>query len=224
MKKRRLRVPKEGFTIIAVIFTFLVTINVVIFTQSNFTLLNFCSLAASVLALLFFLYFFRNPTRIADIDDENLVISPADGHVVVVEPTEEWEYFEGKRMIQVSIFMNVFSVHANWYPISGTVKLSKHHKGRHVAAFLPKSSHENERSTVVIEHKSGAQMLMRQVAGALARRVVTYAATGHKCSINEHMGFIKFGSRVDMFFPEGTEIFVVPGERTIGNETIIARL
>ena len=173
--------------------------------------------------LFFFAYFFRNPPRKVYIDDPSLVVAPADGTVVVVEETDELEYF-GDRRIQVSIFMNVFSVHANWYPIKGSVIKSVHHNGRHMAAFLPKSSTENERSTVVIESEGKTQILVRQIAGALARRIVTYAHAGKPCHLNEHLGFIKFGSRVDMYFPLDTEIFVEVGDKTTGNETIIARL
>jgi len=139
------------------------------------------------------------------------------------KPIDENEYFGDKR-IQVSIFMSVFNVHANWVPVKGTVIKSIHHNGRHMAAFLPKSSTENERSTVVIETEYKTQILLRQIAGALARRIVTYAHAGKECHINEHIGFIKFGSRVDIFFPLDTQIFVQVGESTIGNETIIARL
>jgi phosphatidylserine decarboxylase len=120
--------------------------------------------------------------------------------------------------------MSVFNVHANWYPVAGHVLVSKHHKGRHMAAYLPKSSHENERSTIVIETPAKSQILLRQIAGALARRIVTYARPGKACHLNEHLGFIKFGSRVDMFLPLDTEIYVNVGEETTGNETIIARL
>jgi len=173
--------------------------------------------------MVFFSFFFRNPTRIVEIDDPGLIIAPADGNVVVIEPVEEYEYFGDKR-IQVSIFMSVFNVHANWYPIAGKVIKTVHHNGRHMAAYLPKSSHENERSTVVIETPSKTQILVRQIAGALARRIVTYAHVDKECHLNEHLGFIKFGSRVDMFLPMDTEIFVTVGEKTTGNETIIARL
>ena len=173
--------------------------------------------------LFFFAYFFRDPRRNVVIDDPSLVVAPADGTIVVVEPTEENEYF-GDERIQVSIFMSVFNVHANWVPVKGKVIKSIHHDGRHMAAFLPKSSTENERSTVVIETEFGTQILLRQIAGALARRIVTYAHAGKECHINEHLGFIKFGSRVDIYFPKGTEIFVKVGESAVGNETIIARL
>jgi phosphatidylserine decarboxylase len=175
------------------------------------------------LAFSFFLYFFRSPSRVVSIEDSSLVIAPADGTVVVIEPTEENEYF-GEKRIQLSIFMSVFSVHANWYPVNGIVKFVKHHSGRHMAAYLPKSSTENERSTIVIESEGKTEILMRQIAGALARRIVTYAHQGKKCFVNEHVGFIKFGSRVDIFLPLDAEIYVNIGEKTVGNETIIARL
>ena len=181
------------------------------------------NIVISAFLLFFFFYFFRNPPRKVLIDDHSLVVAPADGTIVVVEPVDELEYFGEKRM-QVSIFMSVFNVHANWYPVKGTILKSVHHKGRHIAAFLPKSSTENERSTVVIESIGNTQILVRQIAGALARRIVTYAHAGKKCHLNEHLGFIKFGSRVDLYFPMDTEIFVQVGDSTTGNETIIARL
>lgn len=181
------------------------------------------NIVISALLLFFFAYFFRNPRRRVIIDDPSLVVAPADGTIVVVEPTEEYEYFGDKR-IQVSIFMSIFNVHANWVPVKGKVLKSVHHNGRHIAAFLPKSSTENERSTVVIETTFNTQILVRQIAGALARRIVTYAHAGKECHINEHLGFIKFGSRVDIYFPLDAEIFVQVGDITVGNETIIARL
>ena len=173
--------------------------------------------------MVFLTYFFRNPTRVVEIDDPSLIVAPADGTVVVVEVVDEHEYF-GEKRLQISIFMSVFDVHANWYPVAGKVLMTKHHKGRHVAAYLPKSSHENERSTVVIETEGKTQILLRQVAGALARRIVTYAHAGRPCHLNEHLGFIKFGSRVDIYLPIDSEVYVQVGEETTGNETILARL
>ena len=202
----------------------LVVLNIVIYIQSPGQWAFFLNLACSILAFSFFLYFFRNPSREIIMEDSNLIMAPAEGRIVVIEPTEEYECFGGERRIQVSIFMSVFSVHANWTPIEGTVTYVQHHSGRHMAAYLPKSSQENERSSVVIETESKHQVLVRQIAGALARRIVTYAKVGHECHLNEHLGFIKFGSRVDLFLPEGSEIFVTLGEQTRGNETIIARL
>ena len=217
-----IKIHKEGRLILGSLALILLLLNLYIYTKFPIGALIF-NIVISALLLFFFAYFFRNPPRKVYLDDASLVIAPADGTIVVVEPTEELEYF-GDRRIQVSIFMSVFNVHANWYPVKGTIVKSVHHSGRHMAAFLPKSSSENERSTVVIESEGGTQILVRQIAGALARRIVTYAHPGKNCHLNEHLGFIKFGSRVDLYFPLDTEIFVTVGESTTGNETIIARL
>ena len=225
-RNRKLRIHKEGRTILILLFVLLVGINIIFyFTGSKLFGIGFIvNLIISVIAFCFFLYFFRNPLRLLQMNDDGLVIAPADGRVVVVEPTEEHEYFGGKKMMQVSIFMSPFNVHANWYPINGTVTYMQHHSGRHVAAYLPKSSHENERATTVIETRTGQKILVRQIAGAVARRIVTYAAPNHKAEINNHLGFIKFGSRVDVFLPLESEVFVKCNEHTTGNETIIARM
>ena len=219
---RYIRIHKEGRLILGSLLLILLLMNLFIYIKFQLGVLAI-NIVVSALLLFFFAYFFRNPVRRVVIDDPSLVVAPADGTIVVVEPVEENEYFGDKR-IQVSIFMSVFNVHANWVPVRGTVIKSIHHDGKHMAAFLPKSSTENERSTVVIETEFKTQILLRQIAGALARRIVTYAHQGKECHINEHLGFIKFGSRVDIFFPLDTEIFVQVGESTIGNETIIARL
>ena len=181
------------------------------------------TLLLSAALLVFVTYFFRNPTRIIEVEDPNFLIAPADGRIVVVEPTMENEFFHEKRL-QVSIFMSPFNVHANWYPIEGTVLVSEHQKGSHKGAWLPKSSTENERSLVVIETPNKVQIAVRQIAGAMARRIVTYAKAGKQSHRNEHLGFIKFGSRVDMYLPLDTDIFVVVGEHVKGNETIIGRI
>lgn len=219
---RYIRIHKEGRIIIGSLMLILLLLNLFIYVQFQ-SIVLIVNIVVSAVLLFFFAYFFRNPRRHVVIDDPSLVVAPADGTIVVIEPTEENEYF-GDQRIQVSIFMSVFNVHANWVPVKGKVLKSIHHDGRHMAAFLPKSSTENERSTVVIETQFGTRILLRQIAGALARRIVTYAHAGKECHINEHIGFIKFGSRVDMYFPLGTEIFVQVGESTVGNETIIARL
>jgi phosphatidylserine decarboxylase len=221
-KIKRIKIHKEGRNIILMLLLFLCILNILTYSEFDKPLVVL-NLIVSVVAFSFFLYFFRNPSRIVEIDDPSLIIAPADGTIVVIEPTEENEYFKDKRL-QVSIFMSVFSVHANWYPIRGIVKFVEHHSGRHVAAYLPKSSTENERSTIVIESEGKTPILMRQIAGALARRIVTYAHVGKECDINEHVGFIKFGSRVDLFLPLDTKVFVEIGEKTVGNETVIARL
>jgi phosphatidylserine decarboxylase len=219
---KRIKIHKEGRMILLSMLFVLFVLNLFFYLQIP-RLPFFITTIFSAAILCFFAFFFRNPDRTVNIDDPSLVFAPADGEIVVVEPAEESEYFVGKRL-QISIFMSIFNVHAQWYPVAGTVLKTAHHNGRHIMAFLPKSSHENEHSTVIIETESKTQILIRQVAGALARRIVTYAHAGKKCHINEQLGFIKFGSRVDMYLPLDAEVFVEVGEKTIGNETIIARL
>ena len=221
-KKRHHRIHREGRGIIVGLTFLIFAINVPIYLyMSNWIFAATLLLSATL--LVFVTYFFRNPMRILEVSDPNLLIAPADGRVVVIEPTMENEYFGSKRL-QVSIFMSPFNVHANWYPVEGKVLVSEHQDGRHQGAWLPKSSTENERSLVVIETKSNMQIAMRQIAGAMARRIVTYAKAGNFAQRNEHMGFIKFGSRVDLYLPLDTEIFVKVGEAVTGNETIIGRL
>ena len=169
------------------------------------------------------LNFFRCPIREFEQDTKGVVVAPADGKIVVVEEVEENEYFHDRRLM-VSIFMNLFNVHANWIPIDGHVKLVRHHDGNYHMARLPKASIENERSTIVITSPEGEDILVRQIAGAVARRVVTYLEEGEEYEIDEHLGFIKFGSRVDVYLPLGTEVCVELGQKTTGNETVIAKL
>lgn len=221
-RKRKIRIHREGRGIIATLTLIIFAVNVPLFMYMP-NWVGAITLVLSAALLVFVTYFFRNPTRIVEVSDENLLIAPADGRVVVVEPTMENEYFHESRL-QVSIFMSPFNVHANWYPVEGKVLVSEHQDGRHQGAWLPKSSTENERSLVVIETKSKVQVAMRQIAGAMARRIVTYAKAGCEAKRNEHMGFIKFGSRVDLYLPLDTEIFVKVGESVMGNETIIGRL
>ena len=221
-RKRRIRIHREGRGLIATLTLLIFAVNVPMFMYMP-TWVGAITLLLCASLLVFVTYFFRNPTRVVEVSDDNLLVCPADGRVVVVEPTMENEYFHEKRL-QVSIFMSPFNVHANWYPVEGTVLVSEHQDGRHQGAWLPKSSTENERSLVVIETPSKVQLAVRQIAGAMARRIVTYAKAGHQAQRNEHMGFIKFGSRVDMYLPLDTEIFVKVGEAVTGNETIIGRL
>ena len=221
-RKRKIRIHREGRGIIATLTFIIFAVNVPLFMYMP-NWVGAITLVLSAALLVFVTYFFRNPTRIVEVTDENLLIAPADGRVVVVEPTVENEYFHERRL-QLSIFMSPFNVHANWYPVEGKVWVSEHQNGRHQGAWLPKSSTENERSLVVIETASKMQVAMRQIAGAMARRIVTYAKAGHLAQRNEHMGFIKFGSRVDLYLPLDTEIFVKVGEAVTGNETIIGRL
>ncbi len=179
--------------------------------------------AISAIVYLLVLNFFRSPRRNFRGNRENVVVASADGKVVALEETYESEYLHC-RCIQLSVFMSVLNVHANWFPVDGEVLYVKHHSGRYLSAYLPKSSTENERSTVVIRALNGQTILMRQIAGALARRIVTYARPGETADINDHMGFIKFGSRVDLYLPLDAEILVKLGDVTTGGVTEVARL
>lgn len=167
--------------------------------------------------------FFRCPIRQFNGDVEKTVVAAADGKVVVIEEVEENEYFHDRRLM-VSIFMSITNVHANWFPVEGFVKKVAHHNGNFHKAWLPKASTENERSTVVIETPEGHEVLVRQIAGAVARRIVTYARENEECYIDEHMGFIKFGSRVDVYLPLDSQVLVKMGQATVGNQTVIAKL
>lgn len=169
------------------------------------------------------LNFFRCPIRMFNGPTNKSVVAPADGHIVVIEEVDETEYFHDKR-IMVSIFMSLTNVHANWIPCEGTIVKVGHQNGNFLKAYLPKASTENERSMVVIRTPHGVEVMVRQIAGAMARRIVTYPKAGEECFIDDHMGFIKFGSRVDVYLPLGTEILVKMGQATVGDETLIARL
>lgn len=179
--------------------------------------------AVAGVAYFFLVNFFRSPRRHFRGDRRNAVVSSADGTVVALEETFEDEVLHC-RCIQLSVFMSVLNVHANWFPVDGTVELVRHHAGRFMAAYLPKSSTENERSTVLLRTPQGQPILLRQVAGAMARRIVTYAKPGEEADIDDHLGFIKFGSRVDLYLPLGTDLMVKIGQKTVGGVTQVARL
>lgn len=174
----------------------------------------------STVFLVIILQFFRNPPRNTQKNDAH-IIAPADGKVVVIEEVEEPEFFKGKRL-QVSIFMSPFNVHVNRNPIAGTVKYFKYHPGKYLVAWHPKSSTENERTTTVIEHKSGKQVLFRQIAGALAKRICWYVEQGQQVQQGGEMGFIKFGSRVDVFLPLDAKVQVTLNQKVNGGETVLA--
>ena len=176
----------------------------------------------SILLVLFWFFivaFFREPRRVK-IHDAELVFAPCDGRVVVTEMVHESEYLD-REMLQISIFMSITNVHMNWVPVGGTVEYFKYHPGRFLVAWHPKSSTENERTTIVIECNNGKTVLMRQIAGAMAKRIVSYAPVGGQARQDQHAGFIKFGSRVDLFLPLGTQIEVKLGQKTTGSQTII---
>jgi len=215
-------IHKEGRKILLWLFLILVTLDLIVWISGGH-LAFLITLALSVLAFLFITNFFRSPKRISHPDVRD-IMAPADGKVVVIENVYEPGLLKEDR-IQLSIFMSILNVHANWFPIAGEVLHYSHQSGNYMAAYLPKSSTENERSTVLIRSSySGKTLLVRQVAGALARRIVTYAYTGKKVRFNEHLGFIKFGSRMDIYLPaDAVDILVRHGDKTTGNKTVIAR-
>lgn len=211
-------IHKEGYRIILTTIVILIWLNYAI-GYFGIEWLNTITLIASIIFFFIILQFFRNPIRKVTAS-ENEVVAPADGKVVVIEEVEETEYFKDKR-IQVSIFMSPINVHVNRYPINGKVQYAKYHPGKYLVAWHPKSSTENERTTVVVENDKIA-VLFRQIAGALARRIVMYSKENDIASKGEDFGFIKFGSRVDLFFPIGTKIEVELNQVVKGNKTIIA--
>ena len=211
---------KEGAQsiLIGIVFT-----AVVLLLSDKFIDLNWLKMALQISAfvlLIIILQFFRNPKRTV-ITNDNQILAPVDGKVVVIEEVYEGEFFKDKR-IQVSIFMSPINVHVTRYALSGIVKFSKYHPGKFLVAWHPKASEENERTTVVIENKTFGAVLYRQIAGALARRIVNYAEEGMQVIQGEDAGFIKFGSRVDLFLPLGTPINVTLNQKAIGGKTVIA--
>lgn len=218
-----MKVHKEGTGLLLTLFTVLFIVNVALYHTISKGGLFYSVATVSTILFLLVLNFFRSPFRRFPYDSEGLVIAPADGTIVAIEEVMENEILH-RKCLQISIFMSVFNVHANWFPVNGTVKHVSHQNGRFMAAYLPKSSTENERSAVVITTKNGVDVLARQIAGALARRIVTYGKVGDKCHVDEQMGFIKFGSRVDVYLPVGTEVLVEMDQKVTGNQTPIARL
>jgi phosphatidylserine decarboxylase len=214
-------IHKEGYKILVTLFIVLVIFNLIIFyilpesknLQSIFVI-------CCVIIFLLILQFFRSPNRSTIIND-NHVIAPADGKVVVIEEVNESEYFNETRR-QVSIFMSPVNVHINRNPISGIVTYFKYHSGKYKVAWHPKSSTENERTTIVVEGHNNHTILIRQIAGALAKRIVWYLQAGEEVKQGEELGFIKFGSRVDIFLPLDAKINVKIGDKTVGGETVIA--
>lgn len=217
----RIRIHREGWDLLILSLLFLVVLDILLWVVAP------KGIFYSVFGITSFIYlllvnFFRCPRRHYTGETKDIVIAPADGKVVTIEEVMEHEHFHDKRLL-VSIFMTPFNVHANWYPVNGKVKYVTHHEGRFQGAYLPKSSTENERSTIVIEAENGKEILVRQVAGALARRIVTYSDIEDDCRINEFFGFIKFGSRIDVYLPLGTEVLVDLDQAVTGNITQIAR-
>ena len=212
-------IHKAGYKLLLKILIIGILINLAAYYFINNSIIVHTVLIVSIVIYLLIVNFFRFPNRVI-IQDDNTILAPADGKIVVIEETEEPEYFKDRRL-QVSIFMNIFNVHINWFPVNGVIKYFKYHKGNFAAAYLPKSSTENERTTIVIECNNGKTILMRQIAGAMAKRIVSYAPVGGKARQDQHAGFIKFGSRVDLFLPLDTKIDVKLGQKTTGSQTVI---
>ena len=218
-----MKVHKEGTGLLLTLFTILFIVNITLYHTVGKGMLFYSVAFVSTVLFLLVLNFFRSPCRRFPYDSEGLVIAPADGTIVAIEEVMENEILH-KKCLQISIFMSIFNVHANWFPVNGTVKHVSHQNGRFMAAYLPKSSTENERSAVVITTRNGVDVLARQIAGAMARRIVTYAKRGEKCHVDEQMGFIRLGSRVDVYLPVGTEVLIEMDQKVTGNQTPIARL
>ncbi len=217
-------IHKEGYATILVSATTLTLLNFLanyLFFE-NYPLIQLIILIVSLFLFFIVLQFFRSPTRKITIN-EKCILAPADGKIVVIEQTDEPEVLKEKR-IQVSIFMSPINVHVNRYPVSGEVVFSKYHPGLYLVAWHPKSSTENERTTVVIQTSSRVKILMRQIAGALARRIVCYPQEGWMVRQGDEMGFIKFGSRVDLFLPLNSTIKVDINQKVKGGQTVIAEL
>lgn len=213
---------KEGHKIIFFTFLFVVALFLLIDSFIALEWLRTGLMVTLLIFLILILQFFRNPKR-KTVLNEHTVVSPVDGKVVVLEEVEEKEFFKDKR-IQVSIFMSPINVHVTRYPVSGKVLFSKYHPGKYLVAWHPKASEENERTTVVVENKIFGKIVFRQIAGALARRIVNYAKENQEVTQGHDSGFIKFGSRVDVFLPLDAKINVVLNQKVRGGETIIAEI
>ncbi|MCI6197698.1 MAG: phosphatidylserine decarboxylase family protein [Prevotella sp.] len=222
-KLKKIRIHREGTDtlIYSVLAIGLVAYLLYHFVDNKIPFWSFALIFGA--AWLVVLNFYRCPIRYFEGDTERLVVAPADGKIVVIEEVMENEYFHEKRLM-ISIFMSLFNVHANWFPVDGKVKKVVHKDGNYHKAWLPKASEENEHADVLITTPEGEDILCRQIAGAMARRIVTYAKEGEECYIDEHLGFIKLGSRVDVFLPIGSEVCVKMGQSTTGDLTVLAKL
>ena len=218
-----MKIHREGTNILVILLAMFAMLNAVAWLFLSPMVIPAVLTGISVMVYAFVFNFFRCPKRNYRGERKNMAVSSVDGKVVVIERVFESEFLHSDA-IQVSVFMSPLNVHANWYPVDGTVAYVKHHKGRFLSAFLPKASLQNERSTIGIECEDGNRITVRQIAGAMARRIVTYAEKGDTADIDDHLGFIKFGSRVDIFLPLGSEVLVRMGQVTRGGLTPLARL
>ena len=222
-KLKKIRIHREGTETLVLGFIVLAVVAPLLWVFFECKVAFWTFLVIYGIAYGIIINFFRCPIRVFNGDTEKVVVAPADGKIVVIEEVDENTYFHDRR-IMVSIFLSLFNVHATWFPVDGKVKKVEHKDGNFHKAWLPKASEENEHADVVITTPHGVDILCRQIAGAMARRIVTYAKPGEDCYIDEHLGFIKLGSRVDVFLPLGTEICVKMGQLTTGDQTVLAKL
>ena len=229
-KLKKIRIHREGTSELCYLAIMLIAVNVALYfaldylfgTLTRHIVMPFVS-GISAFVWLAVLNFYRCPIRYFNGDTEKVVVAPADGKIVVVEETDEHQYFHDRRLM-ISIFMSPLNVHANWFPVDGKVKFVKHFNGNYHKAWLPKASEENEHADIMIETPDGQEVLVRQIAGAMARRIDTYAKDDEDCYIDEHLGFIKLGSRVDVFLPLGSKPCVTLNQPTTGDQTILAQM
>ena len=222
-KLKKIRIHREGTDELLYGLFAIIAIGVILWRSFSSPIPFIAFIVIFGAAWLLMLNFYRCPIRYFNGDTEKIVVAPADGRVVVIEETEEHEYFHDSRLM-ISIFMSPLNVHANWFPVDGQVKFVKHFDGNYHKAWLPKASEENEHADIMIETPDGQMVLVRQIAGAMARRIVTYAKDEEDCYIDEHLGFIKLGSRVDVYLPLGSKPCVKMKQPTTGDLTVIAQL
>lgn len=218
-----MKIHREGYRVIVIAAVILTIVNLLpVFLSFQYNSTWFLLPLVSVILIAFIIYFFRSPERRVE-ENNDLILAPADGKIVAMEEIQEDEYFHARRF-QVSIFMSIYDVHCNRYPFSGTVKYVKHYPGKYFIASHPKSSVYNERTSVVIERTDGLGVMIRQIAGAVARRIVTYAEKEEEVIQGKELGFIKFGSRVDILLPAGTVPRVKMNQQVYANKNIVAEI
>ena len=222
-KLKKIRIHREGTDELLYSLFIIIAIAVVLWRSFDTPIPFIIFVGIVGAAWLMMLNFYRCPIRYFNGDTEKTVVAPADGKIVVIEETDEDEFFHDRRLM-ISIFMSPLNVHANWFPVDGKVKFVKHFEGNYHKAWLPKASEENEHADIMIETPDGQSVLVRQIAGAMARRIVTYAKEEEDCYIDEHLGFIKLGSRVDVYLPLGSKPCVKMKQPTTGDQTVIATL
>lgn len=217
----QVKIHREGTNILILLFLMLLVVNIPVWLFMPPVVIPTVFSVGSAVVYLFVFNFFRCPKRHYQGERFGHVVSSVDGRIVAIERTKETEYLKSEA-VMVSVFMSPLNVHANWYPVDGTVEYVRHHRGRFLSAYLPKASTDNERSTIGIVMTDGRRITVRQIAGAMARRIVTYARRGHEADIDGHLGFIKFGSRVDIYLPLDAKVLVSMQQRVKGGITPIA--